>query len=91
MKITKGDWKLHGLVIETDYSPNGHVIATMNDIGDNVQGDAHLMVTAPKLYESVKELLALSVGCWRHGRPEFVKARQALNEAEGKEEVLYGI
>lgn len=43
-----------------------------------------LRKAAPAMYEALKKLLAISVGCWRHGHPVFDEVRQALAQAEGK-------
>lgn len=51
---TKGEWFNHNGTIETAYSPNGHVIALMNDIGGKVEADGNLIASAPELYEALK-------------------------------------
>ncbi len=71
---------MHGLTIETHYSPDGHVIACMNDIGDKVQADAHLITAAPMMYEALKDIYDFL----KHSgyRTDIVK--EALAKAEGK-------
>jgi len=82
MNYTKDEWKLHGLLIETDYAPDGHVIAEMNNIGDKVQADAHLIAAAPDMYEALRELFD-SLGGSYIGFPLKVVERveQALAKA----------
>lgn len=58
MDYTKAPWLISesGLTIETAHSPDGHVIASMNDIGNKVQADARLIAKAPKMYEALKDV-----------------------------------
>ena len=90
VNYTKSEWKLHGLTIETHYPPNGHVIATMNNIGNRVQADAHLIAAAPDMYEALR----LLVGRFANMEKKYtypmaldlprVWAEKALAKAEGK-------
>ena len=87
MEYTKGEWMLRkdGMTVETAHAPCGHVIAMMNGIGDKVQADAHLIASAPDLYEALKEaeqhLIMLGAKSDSYARRNI---KQALAKAEGK-------
>ena len=83
---TKGEWFNHNGTIETAYSPNGHVVAVMNDIGDKVEADGNLIASAPKLYEALKAAQA-RLEQYHDVTEGFRLERQiqeALSSAEGK-------
>lgn len=73
MEYTKGELPC-GCKADTTFNPENYTIIF-----------CPLHKSAPDLYEALKELLPLTVGCWRHGRPEFDRTRKALAKAEGKD------
>lgn len=86
MEYTEDDWKLHGLVIETDYAPNGHVIAVMNGVGDKVEADGNLISAAPDMYKELKSAVEIlrKVHRYQDDMPVLKPMIQALAKAEGK-------
>ena len=85
MNYTKGEWILseEGMTIETAHSPNGHVIATMNDVGYSVEDDAQLIAAAPDMHEALKEA-ADYMGVMCCPESTLRRTRKALAKAEGK-------
>jgi len=87
MNHTKGEWILSedGMTIETAHSPNGHVIATMNDVGYSVEDDAQLIAAAPDMYEALKRFEQLAIHSGQFTPPDLLVAcGNALSKAEGK-------
>lgn len=54
MECTKGEWKEHGEIIETDYAPNGAVIASINSATKQWEANAHLIAAAPDMLMALK-------------------------------------
>ena len=85
MDYTKSKWHNHNGIIETHYSPDGHVIAMMNNVGDKVEADGNLTAAAPEMYEALKELMERVNGGIRFPLMSTVnKANEAIAKAEGK-------
>ena len=90
MNYSKGDWFYRNGCIE-----NGeHIICQMNNIGDKVEVDAHLIAAAPDMYEACQKVLLLleeqykivigsypDYGTW--GELELL--RQTLAKARGEQ------
>lgn len=87
MEYAKRDWTSKGLIIQC--SPNGSVIATANRhpfAQGEGEANAHLIASAPDLYEALKGLLWITdvvEPSQKLGEYRTI-ARQALSKAEVK-------
>lgn len=85
MDWTKGEWKLHKTqygeyVIKSDKSPIPIAqIFDQAELTNEMLVNANLLVTAPKLYQALKDLVNLvEIGVYAE------QGRKALAQAEGK-------